>query len=291
MAEDDDNEWPEDLQAATGGGDDAYGDQLDSGWMSGIRSQRLVREAELLVCCAMLKREDPERPCQWRDVFLKKDRRRGGGDDENDSDDDGDRGPTRFMDIKSIRDRWATEHTPLSGNSISALCLRFGPAYDQLQSALSNADNSEMDKAFLKKQAWDAFTPKKTLSSLTLTCVIDTQKVVEFLQEWELRLEIVEIQISRAGAALAELRGEVASSDVLTSVIRALGLPGIAPRQLFPLCQSAMLYARLQPDFPCPIAKLEKYCLARATRQQPKSASLQAQSAQALFRPLLRPPA
>ena len=282
----DEEEWP-DTEA---GGGDAYGDTLDTGWMSGLRGQKLLREAEALIFTAMLRREDPARPCLWRDVFARSSSSGpsrvepdgGGEDDEGEAVD-----IQRFMNMTSVRDAWAKVHPALSGPELSAVCLRFGPSYGELQTALAAAEQSLLpnDRPFQRRKAWDAFSPKQVMASLSLVSTIDTSELTTLLADAEARLEIVEVQITRAGATLDAKRGDSATPEALGELLRLLGLPSMGPKNMLPLCQSAMVFARMQPGLPCPLGRLEAYCIARVAQKSNAGKS----SAKAQFRALLRP--
>ena len=68
-AEAEEEEFPDDIQEAGGGEDDMYGDSLDSGWIGTLKGMKLIREAECLVACALLRRDNVSQPCVWRGVL------------------------------------------------------------------------------------------------------------------------------------------------------------------------------------------------------------------------------
>ena len=139
-------------------GDDMYGDQLDSGWLSGQRGAKLIRESERLINTTLLRREGLERGCTWREVFssleidldsLKSDSK--GEEKENSYN------PADLMDIDVQKEEEEEGYTPfnvtilqiktmykdaigkpMGGNALSAICLRFGPAFAILTEALES---------------------------------------------------------------------------------------------------------------------------------------------------------
>ncbi len=257
-------------------GDNMYGDQLDSGWLSGLRGVKLLREAERLVNTSLMRRDGIERECLWREVFasleinyddLKNDAIEGKNQENQYN-------PNDLMDI-DVPDK-EMEYTsfmitihkiktlfkditgkPMGGNTLSAICLRFGPSMITLNESLIEAAECEtrQDRYMRKKEAYEAFNGRSIIPTLSQEALVDAKEIIRYFMEQELLFEIIETQVSRAGAVLEVYQGSgaFATTENLTEICRALGLPALGGKVVLPICASAMIFAGLQPDMPCPI--------------------------------------
>jgi len=266
-------EFPDDIQEA--GADDLYGDALDSGWMSGLKGAKLIREAECLISCALLRRDSIAQPCTWVGVFA--DTLPAAAEDAADGDfyskvATQERAPLLpvMCSISNIRTMWMQAlQTPIHGNVLAALCLRFGPAWAALQEQLQRADNAEnkSDRATLRKKSYDAFSSCSVLPSLSVAAEVDMRAVVAWMQARERALEVLELQVSRSALVMEPMRQEIGTLQLFGDMCRSLGMPGLTGKEVLPLCCSAMLHAHLSADMPCPVEVLEKFCMDRALQQ------------------------
>ena len=122
------------------------------------------------------------------------------------------------------------------------------------------------DRSRKRREAYRAFSLKRVLPHLTRVSIIDMREVVAYLSYYEMIHEILEIQISRARTLLDDKRSNFATPEHLTELSESLGMTGLTGKMIMPLCVSALEYAGMRHDAPCPIDTLEKYCIGRASR-------------------------
>lgn len=268
-------EWPDDIVEATvggaGGDDDMYGDMLDSAWIGGLWGVGLLKETESLIGATFFLRDHIERDCAWRDALLEfiPD------EDEDEEDEDGEvsapsKRKAKTMTIQDLKELWAKRNDgkAMHGNVLAAVCVRFGPSYNRLSEQLDIVNDSEPkgERSRKRREVYKAFNLANVLPNLTKTSVIDMSEVVAYLTHYEMVHEIVEIQISRARTLLEGKRTEFATPEYLTELSSSLGMTGLSGKMIIPLCISALEYAGMHRDAPCPIETLEKYCIGRAAR-------------------------
>ena len=283
-----------DLEEATKGGDDdgMYGDTLDSAWLIGLKGVKLIREAESLIACILLRRNNPSQPALWHsfvgdlvpaDAVHTASEGRIYGDNSSSStesyDENGEVTDKKVepivpvvRTIEELKALWKQQHEkPLRADVLSAICMRFGPAYIDLQNKIKVATESEFksDRSMLRKAAYDAFNAKHIIPTLSLNTTIDIRFIVNWLKETEMTLELIELQIARSNHILEKTMSElvkdnIGSSDVFTEICKKIGIPGIHGKLVRALCGSAMIKAGLSPDMPCPIEILQSYCIYRS---------------------------
>ena len=263
-------EWPDDIveSAAAGhGDDDMYGDMLESGWIGGLWGVGLLKEAESRLASIFLLRSHVEQDCIWTSVladFL--------NDDNSDADEeeDGAEKPTKTMKVSELRDLWTKQNdgNPPHGPAIAAACLRFGPAYSQLRQQLKEVNESgvKTERSRKRRNVYKTFNMQNVLPTLTIETHIDVTEMIGYLRHTELMYEIVEIQISRASRLLEGKRSEFVTAEFLMQLASQLGMSGLSGKLTMPLCASALSYAGLHKEVPCPVEALERYCIDRAGR-------------------------
>ena len=263
-------DFPDDIHEAGGDADDMYGDALDSGWMAGLNGMRLIREAECLISCALLRRDNISQPCKWHGVFA--DALSAATEEATDLYSTA--APKEvaallpvMCSISKIKTLWTQSlQTAINGAVLAALCLRFGPAWGALQAQLQHADSSEFkaDRAMLRKKSYDAFSARTARPTLSLSAELDLRAVLGWMRRSEQALEVLELQVSRSALVMEPLRQKIGTPQLFGDLCRSLGMPGVSGTEVLPLCCSAMLHARLSADMPCPVEVLEKYCRDRA---------------------------
>lgn len=272
--------------------DEQYGVSLDTGWMTSLKGQRLAREAETLINLYFLRRDSVESKAYWcyiPELITALNSSSGTGrkkvqtsneDEGNDEDEEGDIPLVvgggleydRLIDIKSMGDTWKLKFgAPLPGEVLSALCVRFGPPNESLQSRLDSATDRNLtatDRNYLINNAWEEFSGIMAKSVCHLTCKINVRSLAKYCRNKEAELNVAEYQISRSEEVMKDIMNEDASnSEVLKALFSRLGLPGTSI-DLFPaLIASAKMCEGVTTKGGCNFACLFNYSAHRAARE------------------------
>ena len=275
-----DEDFLNDNQNGDGNNDDMYGGALESGWLNGLKGQKLIREAECLISTTLLRRDAISQPCLWHSILddllpsiMEPSLDTSLYDKDTKSADSGFSAPV-MCSIQKIRDLWKDSmQLDINGSALAALCVRFGPPWYMLQNQLLSTETveSKSDRNVLKKKAYESFTSRTIVPTMSLQAQLDVISLANWLRTTEIKLEIIELQISRSALVMEPLRQEIGAPQLLGDICKSLGMPSVHGTELLALCRSAMLHARLSADMPCPVEVLEKYCMDRTQNKDAAS--------------------
>lgn len=109
----------------------------------------------------------------------------------------------------------------------SAICIRFGPAYETLQDDLNKVETSPLqtDRSFQTKKLLDAFSSKRLIHLCNRKTVINVKSLEHFLTSCQAVISLIHVQLQRCTNVIAKKKME---KFTILQVLRVCGLPQLS---------------------------------------------------------------